>query len=41
MDQEEWINTAIVFEIDSDKIADLAFRFTNSQAETEFYDIAD
>jgi len=41
MDQEEWISTAIVFEIDSDKIADLAFRFTNSQGETEFYDIAD
>ncbi len=41
MDHEQWVNTAIVFEIDSDRIADLAFRFTNSQGETEFYDIAD
>jgi len=41
MDHEQWVNTAIVFEIDNDKIADLAFRFTNSQGETEFYDITD
>lgn len=39
MDHEQWVNTAIVFEIESDKETDLAFRFTNEGGETEFYDI--
>lgn len=40
MDHEQWVNTAIVFEIDSGMEANLVFRFTNTQGETEFYDIA-
>jgi len=39
MDHEQWVNTAIVFEIESDMTPDLAFRFTNAEGETEFYDI--
>jgi hypothetical protein len=38
-DHEQWVNTAIVFEIESDMEPDLAFRFTNKEGEVEFYDI--
>jgi hypothetical protein len=41
LDHEEWVNTALVFEIDSKITTDLAFRFTNSENKTEFYDIKD
>jgi hypothetical protein len=41
LDHEEWVNTALVFEIDKKIITDLAFRFTNSENKTEFYDIKD
>lgn len=39
MDHETWVNTAIVFEVGSDKTTDLAFRFINSTGQVEFYDI--
>lgn len=38
-DQEQWVTTAIVFQIDKGMEPHLAFRFTNLQGETEFYDI--
>jgi len=41
LDSEDWINTALVFEIDKKITTDLAFRFTNSENKTEFYDIKD
>lgn len=39
MDHEEWVNTAIVFQIDKDATPDLAFRFINPDGKIEFYDI--
>ena len=39
MDHEEWVNTAIVFQIDKNTIPDLAFRFINPDGKIEFYDI--
>jgi len=39
LDGEDWVNTALVFQIDKNLTADLAFRFTNPKNETEFYDI--
>lgn len=39
MDHEQWVNTAIVFQIDKDATPDLAFRFINLDNKTEFYDI--
>lgn len=41
MDHNQWVNTALVFELEADKQADLAFMFTNLEGKTEFYDIAD
>jgi len=41
MDHSQWVNTALVFELDSAKEADLAFMFTNLNGQTEFYDIID
>jgi len=39
MDHEQWVNTAIVFQIDKDVTPDLAFRFINLENKVEFYDI--
>ncbi|MFA6603153.1 MAG: hypothetical protein WCT01_05125 [Candidatus Shapirobacteria bacterium] len=39
LDHEQWVNTALVFEIDDTLEPNLAFRFTNSEGKTEFYDI--
>lgn len=39
MDHQKWINTAIVFQIDSDQAIDAAFRFINPQGQPEFYDV--
>lgn len=39
MDHEEWVNTAIVFQIDKNVTPDLAFRFINLDGKAEFYDI--
>lgn len=41
LDHDQWVNTALVFEIDKDLTSDLAFRFTNIENKTEFYDIKD
>jgi len=41
MDHNQWVNTALVFELNSDKEIDLALMFTNLEDKTEFYDIAD
>lgn len=40
LDHDKWVNTALVFQIDSSLTPDLAFRFINDQGNTEFYDIA-
>ena len=37
MDSENWVNTAIVFQIDKNLTPDLALRFINPQGDTEFY----
>lgn len=39
MDHEQWVNTALVFQIDKGLSPDLAFRFVNPEGKTEFYDI--
>ena len=39
MDQDTWLNTALVFQVDKTQEPDLAFRFTNTEGKTEFYDI--
>lgn len=39
LDHEVWVNTALVFEIDSDLEPHLAFRFTNPDGINQFYDI--
>ncbi len=39
MDHQKWVTTAIVFQIDADQTADLAFRFINPGGQPEFYDI--
>jgi hypothetical protein len=39
LDHDQWVNTALVFEIDKNLTPDLAFRFTNNLTKTEFYDI--
>lgn len=39
MDQEQWVNTAIVFQVDKNVTPDLAFRFINLDNKVEFYDI--
>jgi len=38
-DQSSWLNTAIVFQIDSNLEPNLAFRFINPEGDLEFYDI--
>lgn len=39
LDHEQWVNTALVFQIDKNQSVDLAFRFINPSGQTEFYDI--
>lgn len=39
IDHQKWVNTAIVFQIDTDQSPNLAFRFINSAGVLEFYDI--
>lgn len=39
LDHEQWVNTALVFQIDKNQSADLAFRFINPGGQTEFYDV--
>ncbi len=39
MDHEQWVNTAIVFQIDKNIDPNLAFRFVNVDGNIEFYDI--
>lgn len=39
LDQSQWVNTAIVFQIDKSLAPDLALRFVNVQGKTEFYDL--
>jgi len=38
-DQSSWLNTAIVFQVDANLEADLAFRFINPEGDLEFYDV--
>ena len=40
MDAEQWVNTAIVFQIDKNLVPDLALRFINPIGDTEFYAIS-
>lgn len=39
LDMEQWVDTAIVFQIDKNLEPDLAFRFLNNDGKIEFYDI--
>ncbi len=39
LDQDSWVNTAIVFEVDKELPLKLALRFTNLDGTTEFYAI--
>jgi hypothetical protein len=39
LDHEQWVSTAIVFEIDKNITPDLALRFTNPEGKVEFYDL--
>jgi len=39
LDHDQWVNTALVFEIPKDLSPSLAFRFTNLEGQTEFYAI--
>ena len=39
LDHDQWVNTALVFQLNKDATADLAFRFTDSEGKTTFYDI--
>ncbi|MFA6518858.1 MAG: hypothetical protein WCV93_04410 [Candidatus Shapirobacteria bacterium] len=39
LDHEQWVNTALVFQIDKNQAPDLAFRFINPEGKTEFYDV--
>jgi hypothetical protein len=39
IDQPTWLSTAIVFQIDANLEADLAFRFINPEGDLEFYDV--
>jgi len=39
LDMEQWVDTAIVFQIDKNLEPDLAFRFLNKDGKLEFYDI--
>lgn len=38
-DGDQWVNTAIVFQVDASESPTLAFRFINAQGQLEFYDI--
>lgn len=40
MDAEQWVNTAIVFQVDKNLTPDLALRFINSNGDTEFYAVS-
>jgi hypothetical protein len=39
LDQQQWLDTAIVFQIDKSANPDLAFRFTDSSGKITFYDL--
>jgi hypothetical protein len=39
MDSPDWVHTALVFEVEENFPEKLALRFTNSNGETEFYEI--
>ncbi|MFA6250351.1 MAG: hypothetical protein WC686_02470 [Candidatus Shapirobacteria bacterium] len=39
LDSDQWIHTAIVFQIDKTLTPDLALRFTDAQGQTKFYDL--
>lgn len=39
-DGDQWVNTAIAFQVDSSDNPTPAFRFTNAQGQLEFYDIS-
>jgi len=41
LDGDQTVNTAIVFQIDANLTPNLAFRFTNIEGKTEFYDISE
>lgn len=41
LDNEQWVNTAIVFQVDKNFKPDLALRFTNPKGDIEFYDISE
>jgi hypothetical protein len=40
LDGEQWVNTAIVFQIDKNLTPDLTLRFVNLNGDTEFYAIS-
>jgi hypothetical protein len=40
MDAEQWVNTAIVFQVDKNLAPDLALRFINATGDTEFYAVS-
>ena len=39
LDHDQWVNTALVFQLDKNTSADLAFRFTSADGKTTFYDL--
>ncbi|MFA5827956.1 MAG: hypothetical protein WC841_01150 [Candidatus Shapirobacteria bacterium] len=39
LDHDQWVHTALVFQLDKDSTPDLAFRFTNPEGKTAFYDL--
>jgi hypothetical protein len=39
LDHEQWVHTALVFQIDQGQTPDLALRFTNPSGQIEYYDI--
>lgn len=39
LDHDQWVHTAVVFQIDQNLTPDLAFRFTGPDGKIEFYDI--
>jgi len=39
LDQDQWVHTALVFQLNKDATPDLAFRFTSPDGKTTFYDI--
>lgn len=39
LDHDQWVHTALIFELDKDVAPNLAFRFTDSEGKLTFYDI--